>query len=123
LCIKQTHYKKIWLKIYFIILLSADLGAQKIIVAQRPKEKIAVEIKNFIGQSPVSEFHKALGQYINYRLSLQLSHSERAIYLAIPQMAWDTFFQRPFVQTSIQVYQIKLIIFQPNPPKIIQWIK
>lgn len=103
--------------------LLADLGAEKMIVAERRTERIAVEIKNFVGQSLVSEFHKALGQYINYRLSLQLSDSNRVLYLAVSEPAWATFFQRPFVQTAIQVYQIKLIIFDPNAQIIVRWIK
>jgi Holliday junction resolvase-like predicted endonuclease len=103
--------------------LSADLGAEKIIVAERRTERIAVEVKNFVGQSLVSEFHKALGQYINYRLSMQLSKADRVLYLAVPEPAWTTFFQRPFVLTAIQVYQIKLIIFDPNSQIIVRWIK
>lgn len=51
--------------------LFADLGAERVIAAERGNEKIAVEIKSFVGQSPVSEFHKAIGQYENYRLSLE----------------------------------------------------
>lgn len=37
--------------------LFADLGAERVIAAEKGNEKIAVEIKSFLGQSPVSEFH------------------------------------------------------------------
>jgi hypothetical protein len=37
-----------------------DLGAEKILVAEKDGEKIAVEIKNFIGPSNISEFHKVI---------------------------------------------------------------
>ncbi|HBE18158.1 MAG TPA: hypothetical protein DEG17_22230 [Cyanobacteria bacterium UBA11149] len=47
-----------------------DLGAEKIIAAQRDREKIAVEIKSFLGVSAIAEFHTALGQFINYRYAL-----------------------------------------------------
>jgi hypothetical protein len=47
------------------VALFADLGAERVIAAERGNEKIAVEIKSFLDQSPVSEFHKALGQYEN----------------------------------------------------------
>ena len=45
-----------------------DLGAEKIIAAERGEEKIAVEIKSFIGTSNISDFHTAVGQFINYRV-------------------------------------------------------
>lgn len=41
-----------------------DLGAEKVISAEKNGEKIAVEIKSFAGTSLVSEFHSALGQFI-----------------------------------------------------------
>ena len=47
-----------------------DLGAEKIIAAEKDGEKIAVEIKSFIGPSNISEFHTAIGQFINYRVAL-----------------------------------------------------
>jgi XisH protein len=46
--------------------LKINLGAENAIAAQRDQEKIAVEIKNFIADSDISEFHAALGQYLNY---------------------------------------------------------
>jgi len=64
--------------------LLADLGAERVVAADRGNEKIAVEIKSFVGQSPVSEFHKALGQYENYRLSLEELEPNRSLWLAIP---------------------------------------
>jgi len=40
-----------------------DLAAEKIIAAEREGEKIAVEVKSFIGSSAIPEFHKALGLF------------------------------------------------------------
>lgn len=48
-----------------------DLGAEKAIGAERNGVKIAVEVKSFLGQSAIYEFHLALGQFINYRAVLQ----------------------------------------------------
>jgi ferredoxin-NADP reductase len=47
-----------------------DLGAEKIFAVQKDSEKIAVEIKSFVRASAISEFHTALGQFINYRFAL-----------------------------------------------------
>jgi XisH protein len=41
--------------------LKIDLGAESTIAAQRDQEKIAIEIKSFITDSDISEFHAALG--------------------------------------------------------------
>ncbi len=41
-----------------------DLGAEKLIAAEKGSRKIAVEIKSFSGRSEVADLEKALGQYI-----------------------------------------------------------
>ena len=38
-----------------------DLGAEKIIAAEKDTEKIAIEIKSFVQASMTYEFHTALG--------------------------------------------------------------
>jgi hypothetical protein len=38
-----------------------DLGAEKVIAAEKEGRKIAVEIKSFLGSSTLTEFHLALG--------------------------------------------------------------
>ncbi|MEB3343241.1 element excision factor XisH family protein [Okeania sp.] len=38
-----------------------DLGGAKIIVAEKGEQKIAVEVKSFVGASEVKEFHLTLG--------------------------------------------------------------
>jgi hypothetical protein len=48
-----------------------DLGAEKLIGAQKGAQKIAVEIKSFISPSPVKDLENALGQYILYQNLLQ----------------------------------------------------
>jgi hypothetical protein len=58
-----------------------DLGAEKILAAEREGRKIAVEVKSFIQNSPVSEFHTALGQFINYRTILAEQDPERIFIL------------------------------------------
>jgi len=101
--------------------LYVDLGAERIIAAQRSNEKIAVEIKSFLGGSAVSEFHTALGQYLNYRLLMQEQYTEYKLYLAVPSSAYDSFFQLPFVQTTIQIHQLKLAIYVPEKQEIVKW--
>jgi hypothetical protein len=47
-----------------------DLGAEKLIAAEKDGLYIAVEIKSFITPSIISEFHTALGQFLNYHYLL-----------------------------------------------------
>jgi XisH protein len=43
-----------------------DLGAERILAAEKGTEKIAVEIKSFINSSVISDFYRALGQFLLY---------------------------------------------------------
>lgn len=101
--------------------LYVDLGAERIIAAERRNEKIAVEIKSFLGGSAVSEFHTALGQYLNYRLLMQEQYTEYKLYLAIPLSTYDSFFQLPFVQITIKQHQLKLAVYVPEEEAIVKW--
>jgi len=73
-----------------------DLGAQKIIAAEKNEQKIAVEIKSFAKPSLLYEFHLALGQFIDYREILTEVESEYTLYLAVPQPVYETFFSASF---------------------------
>ncbi|MBC8078109.1 MAG: hypothetical protein H7Y32_18675, partial [Chloroflexales bacterium] len=44
-----------------------DLGAERVLAAERGSEKIAVEIKVFHGASDIRDLEIALGQYVFYR--------------------------------------------------------
>ncbi len=103
-------------------LVEIDLAAEQLITAQKAEVKIAVEVKSFLRDSALSDFHTALGQFLNYRLVLEESEPERILYLAVPISAYEVFFQRKLPQTAIKKYKIKLIVYQPNDEVIIQWI-
>lgn len=47
-----------------------DLGAERVIAAERGQDKIAVEIKTFRGASDIYDLEMAIGQYVLYRSSL-----------------------------------------------------
>jgi hypothetical protein len=102
--------------------LEIDLGAEQILAAERAGEKIAVEIKTFLGDSPVTDYHAALGQFLNYRLALELSEPDRNLFLAVPVTVHQAFFQREFAQLSVERYQIKRLIYNPVQEVIVQWI-
>ncbi|NMG17971.1 XisH family protein [Brasilonema bromeliae] len=100
-----------------------DLGAEKIIAAEREGEKIAVEVKSFIGGSAISQFHTALGQFINYRTALNQEQPERELFLAVPNITYETFFKLELVQIVIQSQNLKLLIYEPEQEVIERWIR
>lgn len=101
--------------------LSIDLGAEKLLAAERGNEKIAVEVKSFLGESELFDYHAALGQFLNYRLALQLSEPERSLFLAVPVPTYRSLFDREFAQASVREYQVKLIVYDPIEEVILQW--
>ncbi len=98
-----------------------DLAANKVIIADKETFKIAVEVKSFVGLSAVTDFHLAIGQFLNYRLALEELEPDRILYLAIPDDIYYNFFQDTFIQKVIHQYSIKLIIINPKQGEIILW--
>ena len=99
-----------------------DLGAERVIAAERGSRKIAVEIKSFLDSSVVSDFHNALGQYLNYRTALADQDPERVLYLAVPETVYRTFFQSPFGQFSTEHYQLKLLVYSIQQQEVVEWL-
>lgn len=100
-----------------------DLAAERILAAEKGNEKIAVEIKSFLGTSLLSDFHAALGQYLDYRLALRHRDPERQLFLAVSLDVYQVFFGRPFVQAVCHEYALTLLTFDPQTEEICAWIK
>lgn len=98
-----------------------DLGAEKLIAAQKDNQKIAVEVKSFLAASAIAEFHTALGQFLNYRVALQKQEPDRILYLAITLDIFDNFFRLDFIQDVMKIYQLNLLIFDPEQEEVIEW--
>jgi hypothetical protein len=98
-----------------------DLGAEKLIGAERDGQKIAVEIKSFINPSSTADFHLAIGQFINYRVALKVAEPDRRLILAIPDTAYNTFFQKSFPQMVIEEYQLYLLVYDLEKEVIVLW--
>ena len=99
-----------------------DLGAEEIVAAEREGQKIAVEIKSFLGTSSILEFHTALGQFFNYRLALEEKEPDRTLYLAVPLHTYDEFFTLQFIQKAVHRACLKLLIYNEQKEVISQWI-
>lgn len=98
-----------------------DLGAERLIAAERGEERIAVEIKSFLGLSVLNDFHLALGQFLNYRLALDAQEPERILYLAVPVDTFNAFFTLPFAQAAVQRHGVKIVVFNPEQETVVQW--
>jgi hypothetical protein len=98
-----------------------DLAAEKVLAAEKAGQKIAVEVKSFLSNSALTDFHVALGQFLNYRLALQMSEPDRTLYLAVPFDTFDSFFQERFVQEAVRLYQLKLVVYDPQEEVVIEW--
>ncbi|PSB05266.1 XisH family protein [Merismopedia glauca] len=99
-----------------------DLGAEKVLAAEKGNRKIAVEIKSFLRTSTITEFYLALGQFIPYQIALEELEPDRVLYLAIPEDVYELFFQQAFIQKVVTRQQVKLIVYNSDRQEIRQWI-
>ena len=99
-----------------------DLAAERIIAAEKNKQKIAVEIKSFLNPSAVTDFYAALGQFLSYRLAIRKLEPSRTLYLAVPLDSYSQFFQSAFAQLAIAEYELKLIVYDSDKGVLVKWI-
>jgi hypothetical protein len=60
-----------------------DLAAEKLLLAVKGKQPIAVEIKTFSSASSIADAQKSIGQYFIYLSVIKRTEPERKLYLAI----------------------------------------
>ena len=107
---------------YGDVQMQIDLGAERLIAAERDAEKIAVEVKSFNNPSAISEFHTAVGQYLNYRRALRFQDPQRTLYLAVPSSTYDQFFRLKFIEEGVKEYELLLLVYNVEGSRIVQWI-
>jgi XisH protein len=98
-----------------------DLAADRLMTAEKNGEKIAVEIKIFIGVSATTEFSTALGQFLKYQLALEEEQPDRVLYLAIPIDADRSFFSLELPRRLVEKYRVNLIVYEPEEEAIVRW--
>jgi hypothetical protein len=108
---------------YGLIDYKIDLGAERVIAAEKENKKIAVEIKTFSEPSFVYAFHGAFGQYMNYRRGLRKQGEQHELFLAVSTDIYDAHFTQIMVQDAINEEGLKVLIFNPLTKTIEQWIK
>ena len=100
-----------------------DLGAERLLAAERGHEKIAVEIKSFIGSSTLTEFYRALGQFNLYGRALKNQSPDRILYLALPLAAYEELSDDIFDFQDFEDLRQRIIIFEPIDTTTLTWIK
>ena len=98
-----------------------DLGAE-LIAAEKATEKIAVEIKSFLGLSDLDQFEDALGQFMVYHYSLSKREPDRVLFLVIPSLFYESFFEDTFFVEMSRFFNLKIAVFLESQPVIVKWI-
>ncbi len=91
--------------------------------AKRDNELIAVEIKSFIGNSTIYDFHVAIGQFVNYYLALQDKEPQRTLFLAVPELTYYNFFTKNTIQKTLKHINAKIIVYNAVNQTIVEWKK
>lgn len=128
--VKNTLLKNGWtitddpLRISFgIRKVFVDLGAERsLLAAEKGTEKIAVEVKSFVGFSQMNDLENAIGQYIVYRTYLHEVEPNRTLYLAIDHQTYAEVFSDVSGQILLDANRIRLIVVDSAQEEITQWI-
>lgn len=90
--------------------------------ARRGDSRIAIEIKEFRGNSAIADLEQAIGQYVLYRLLLEQIDSERELYLAITDTTFDGIFSEPIGELVIRELPLRLLIVDVKAIEVKRWI-
>jgi len=96
--------------------------AGRFIGARRGSSRIAVEIKEFRGNSAIADLEQAIGQYVLYRLLLEQVDRERELYLAVADTTFDGIFSEPIGELVMRELPMKLLIVDVKAVEVKRWI-
>jgi hypothetical protein len=84
---------------------------------------LIVEVKCFSGvATELSEFYQAVGQYLFYRNALALADIQSPIYLAVHKDIFDSLFQKPTIQATLNDAKINLVVVDLEKAEVTAWI-
>lgn len=102
--------------------LYVDLGAERLIAAERGGERIAIEIKSFLRDSEVADLEDALGQFVLYRSALRRHEPGRRLILAVPIDAFESVWSDDVGRDVVEDEKVPLLVFSPNEEVIARWM-
>ena len=84
------------------------------IAAEKANRRIAVEIKNFLHDSFLTDVERAIGQYSVYRTLLRRREPERTLYLALPHHVQKKMLADADFRAILREAQVRLIFYKPE---------
>ncbi len=102
--------------------LFVDLGAEKLLAAEKGEARIAVEVKSFLGKSEIADLEQALGQFTLYRRILEVKDPDRGLYLAIRELVFNELFEEPIGQLLLDSKMVQIMIFNEDTEEVLRWI-
>ena len=102
--------------------LYVDLGAEKLLLAEKTGRKIAVEVKSFVSPSEIEDLKNALGSYLLYSDVLEQIEPDRELYLAIRKAVYFDLFEESIGQLLLQHHHVRILVFDQHHEEVVQWI-
>jgi hypothetical protein len=102
--------------------LYVDLGAERVLAAEKGVRKIAIEIKMFSGPSDVRDLEDAVGQFVLYEHALRREDPDRSLYLAVSEATWQLVFKDALGEILIDDHVLRVVTFDPTKQEIVRWI-
>jgi hypothetical protein len=99
-----------------------DLGAERLLAAEKGERKIAVEVKSFLGHSEMADLEQAVGQYTIYGDVLSRAQPDRQLFLALNEEVYNNLFEEPIGELLLANHRVRLIVFDPHTETIRLWI-
>jgi len=99
-----------------------DLGAERLIAAEKNFQKIAVEIKSFRGASEMKDLEEAVGQFVLYDRLLTRYEPDRKLYLAVSENVRKSIFEEEAGQVMIEDKIVRLLTFDATREEVVRWL-
>ena len=84
--------------------------------------QIAIEIKEFRGQSAIASLEQAIGQYVLYQLLLKQVDPQRKLYLAVGEQDYAQILSEPIGELVINELPLNVLVINLSKEEIQQWI-
>ena len=101
--------------------LYVDLGAERMLAAEKGQQKIAVEIKSFRSASEMRDLEQAMGQFVLYQIALGQQQPDYVLHLAVPQEIVEEVFLDPLGLLLFEQASVRVIGFDPEKERITSW--
>ena len=100
-----------------------DIGAERLLAAERDGKRIAVEVKSFIKPSVIQDLRDAIGQFILYTDALTdfPKEADRTLYLGIREVTYNEVFRDEKGQKLIERKRVRLLVFDHIEETIVLW--